>query len=278
MTPFVERLVNRHLMPGDELARIVDVGSVSAEMMVPEKEMADVDPSSLVVLKVRAYPARDIEGRVDFIAPVAETVGTERFVKVRTELPNEDGALKAEMTGVAKIHAGRRLVIQLMTRRIVRWIRTSPSSFNRILGHPPLNHPIQNTALFAFPRSQGHAEESNYFSNSSIFTSHLPSLCTEGDKPLVRANPSKGEDAKPQAKGSKESRLCPLGRQVKEAAATEHGAFCPPLFSNQFLYKTKANPSKGGDAKLTRLTFFSVGHDAPFREAMSVRLPSFWGH
>ena len=124
VTPFVERLVNRHLMPGDELARIVDVGSVSAEMMVPEKEMADVEPSSLVVLKVRSYPARDFEGRVDFIAPVAETVGTERFVKVRTELPNEDGALKAEMTGVAKIHAGRRLVIQLMTRRIVRWIRT----------------------------------------------------------------------------------------------------------------------------------------------------------
>ena len=28
------------------------------------------------------------------------------------------------MTGVAKIHAGKRLVIQLMTRRVVRWIRT----------------------------------------------------------------------------------------------------------------------------------------------------------
>ena len=124
VTPFIERLLNRHLLPGDELARIVDVDRVWAEMVVPEKEMADVHPGSPVMLKVRSYPARDFEGRVDFIAPVAETIGPARYVKVRTELPNEDGALKAEMTGVAKVHAGRRLVIQLMTRRAIRWIRT----------------------------------------------------------------------------------------------------------------------------------------------------------
>ncbi len=105
VTPFVERLLHSHLLPGDELARIVDVDRVSAEMLVPEKEMADVHPGSPVMLKVRSYPARDFQGRVDFIAPVAETIGTERFVKVRTELPNEDAALKAEMTGVAKVHA-----------------------------------------------------------------------------------------------------------------------------------------------------------------------------
>jgi multidrug resistance efflux pump len=124
VTPLVEQLLNEHLQPGDELFRIVDADRVSAELQVPEKEMSDVSPGSRVVLKVRSYPSRDFEGRVDFIAPVAETIEGQRFVKVRTELPNQDGALKSDMTGVAKIHAGRRLVIQLMTRRLIRWIRT----------------------------------------------------------------------------------------------------------------------------------------------------------
>ena len=124
VTPFVERLFAQHLEPGDELCRIVDLDGVSAELLVPEKEMSDVHPGSRVVLKVRSYPSRDFEGRVDFIAPVAETIGEQSYIKIRTELPNDDGALKTEMTGVAKIHGGRRLVIQLMTRRLIRWVRT----------------------------------------------------------------------------------------------------------------------------------------------------------
>ncbi len=139
VTPFVERLLNRHLLPGEEVVRLVDVDRVWAELLVPEKEMADVYPGSLVVLKVRSYPAIDYEGEVDFIAPVAETVNGELFVKVRTvirrtrtgfreewkEMSNEDGALKEEMTGVAKIYdADSRPIIRVMTRGLVRLIRT----------------------------------------------------------------------------------------------------------------------------------------------------------
>ena len=138
VTPFIERRMNSHLLPGDELARIVAVDRVTAELIVPEKEMDEVQPGSRVVLKVRSYPARDYAGHVNFIAPVAETIGAARFVKVRTELVTEDGsdrtadhedyqendALKPEMTGVAKIYADRRPIYQLMTHRIVRWIRT----------------------------------------------------------------------------------------------------------------------------------------------------------
>ena len=126
VTPFVQRLENKHLFPGDELLRIVDVDTVWAEMLVPEKEMADVRPGSTVTLKVRSYPACDFSGTVDFIAPVAVTTDDQLFVKVRTELINDDPdcALKKEMTGAAKIYGGRYKVIQLMYRRAYRWIRT----------------------------------------------------------------------------------------------------------------------------------------------------------
>ena len=123
VTPFVQRILNQRLVAGDEVCRIVDMDTVQIEMMVPEKEMADVKPAYPILMKVRAYPTDEFEGRVDFIAPVAETVFNQRFIKIRTEISNEDGMLKPEMTGVAKIHAGQRRIISLMTRRIIRWVR-----------------------------------------------------------------------------------------------------------------------------------------------------------
>ena len=77
-----------------------------------------------VYLIARSFPDQQFKGNVDFIAPVAETVDNERVVKIRSELDNGDRMLKPDMTGVAKIHAGPRKVIAVMTRRIIRWIRT----------------------------------------------------------------------------------------------------------------------------------------------------------
>ncbi len=227
-TPFVQKILNRHLQAGEEVCRIVDMDRVRAEMFVPEQEMGDVsgvsvamtmearaqdvreldvtltfqgdevrldvpalgavyvgaldkggetisgtwrhadaqlpltfdkdkmdseamagsssattalagvwdgtlgegklklrfEPGMPVRLKARSFPTREFEGNVDFIAPVAEMVDNARVIKIRTELDNGDGMLKPDMTGVAKIHAGRRQVIALMTRRIIRWFRT----------------------------------------------------------------------------------------------------------------------------------------------------------
>ena len=123
-TPFVERMLNQHLDPGGELCKIVDITRVTAEMQVPEKEMVDVRPGNPVWMKARSLPASDFQGRVDFIAPVAQTVNAQQMVVVRSELQNRDLLLKPEMTGVAKIYCGDRRIIDLITRRFVRWIRT----------------------------------------------------------------------------------------------------------------------------------------------------------
>jgi len=123
-TPFVERKVNQHLDPGGELCKIVDVSRVTVEMQVPEKEMVDVRPGNPVWMKARSLPSVDLQGRVDFIAPVAQTVNAQQMVVVRSDLQNDGLLLKPEMTGVAKIYCGNRRIIDLFTRRIVRWIRT----------------------------------------------------------------------------------------------------------------------------------------------------------
>ena len=46
------------------------------------------------------------------------------MVVVRSELQNDQLLLKPEMTGVARIYCGDRRIIDLMTRRMVRWVRT----------------------------------------------------------------------------------------------------------------------------------------------------------
>jgi multidrug efflux pump subunit AcrA (membrane-fusion protein) len=123
-TPYIERQLNHHLDAGDEVGKIVDLASVSVEMQVPEKELADVKYGNPVWMKARSLPAVDLEGRVDFIAPVAQTVNGQQMIVVRSELKNDDSLLKPEMTGVAYIYCGERRIVDLMTRRLVRWIRT----------------------------------------------------------------------------------------------------------------------------------------------------------
>jgi multidrug resistance efflux pump len=127
-TPFVERKLNQfwdvHLEAGNELMRLVEIRRVTVEMLVPEKELADVRPGNAIRMKANSFPSLDLEGRVDFIAPVARTVAEEQMVVVRSEVPNKDLMLKPDMTGVAKIYCGDRRIIDLLTRRIVRSIRT----------------------------------------------------------------------------------------------------------------------------------------------------------
>ena len=93
-------------------------------MQVPEKEMADIRPGNPVSMKARSLPSVDLQGRVDFIAPVAQTVSGQQMVVVRSELQNDNLLLKPEMTGVAKIYCGDRRIIDIMTYRLIRWIRT----------------------------------------------------------------------------------------------------------------------------------------------------------
>ena len=123
-TSFVERKLNQHLDPGDELCDIVDITRVTVEMQVPEKEMSDVQPGNPVWMKARSLPSVDLQGRVDFIAPVTQNVNGQQMVVVRSELSNEELLLKPGMTGVAKIYCGDRRIIDLITRRMIRWLRT----------------------------------------------------------------------------------------------------------------------------------------------------------
>src|SRR6266542_2709652 len=111
---------------GDLIAKVHALKTVTVEIAVPEKEIADIKIGRKVVLKARAYPGRTFEGEVNAIAPIANMQTDwqpERTVLVTTKLDNTAGLLKPEMTGNAKIYCGRQRLLDLVTRRFVRFIR-----------------------------------------------------------------------------------------------------------------------------------------------------------
>jgi putative peptide zinc metalloprotease protein len=119
-----ELLRGRQLAVGDEFVRLMNVDALQAELLVPEKEMEDVKRGSLVWIKVGALPNNYFQGRIDFIAPVAQVVDGQRMVAVHSRITEKNVLLKPGMTGVALIYAGKRPIISIATRRIQRWIKT----------------------------------------------------------------------------------------------------------------------------------------------------------
>jgi multidrug resistance efflux pump len=118
--------IGRNVKKGDLVAEVHEINTVTAEIAIPEKEFADVKLGQKLVLKARAYPQSSFAGTVRSIAPIMtapEDARAERTIMVITQLDNAEHLLKPEMTGNAKIYCGEQRLLDLVTRRLVRFIR-----------------------------------------------------------------------------------------------------------------------------------------------------------
>jgi putative peptide zinc metalloprotease protein len=125
-TPRMKEKIGQYVKKGDLVAKVLELSTVTAEIEIPEREIADVRVGQSVLLKARALAGRTFSGTVTAIAPaVASAEGQPwlKVVRVTTALDNADQLLKAEMTGTAKIICGRRSVLDLLTRRLARYFR-----------------------------------------------------------------------------------------------------------------------------------------------------------
>jgi HlyD family secretion protein len=135
---------NQLVKKGDLIAKVYDLKKITAEMVISERDIADVQVGQKVVLKARAYPEMTFHGKVTTIATAAQVsssssasslaqgqAGTQpptltrsavapKTVTITTEIDNDSLLLKPEMTGQAKISCGKRRLLDLMTRRLAR--------------------------------------------------------------------------------------------------------------------------------------------------------------
>jgi putative peptide zinc metalloprotease protein len=125
VTPRLKEKVGQHVNRGDLIAEVYELKTVSAEIAVSEKDIADVTVGAPVSLKARAYPERTFIGTVAAIAPAAISDGDlgERVFRVRVDIDNAADALKPAMTGTAKISSGTRSLFTILTRRVARVVR-----------------------------------------------------------------------------------------------------------------------------------------------------------
>ncbi|HNU70206.1 MAG TPA: efflux RND transporter periplasmic adaptor subunit [Thermodesulfobacteriota bacterium] len=147
ITPGLKEKIGQRLAEGDLFAVIENARTIIAEIKVPEEDIGAVAVGASVKFKLWAYPAEVLKGKVVAIAPVAfeqsrgrveqrtlseremlyETQGTFReqgkVVRVLSELSNEHGRLKTDMTGYAKIQSGNRTLAGAFLGWIERFFR-----------------------------------------------------------------------------------------------------------------------------------------------------------
>ncbi len=122
VTPRIEERVGQFFRRGDELCVIADVGTVTAEVAVPEEDVSLVRPGYDVSMKINTYPTRTFEGEVARLGARVREDGEERFLIVEVRAENRDELLKTGMLGTGKIWAGKRPIATLLLRKPVRWL------------------------------------------------------------------------------------------------------------------------------------------------------------
>jgi Cu(I)/Ag(I) efflux system membrane fusion protein len=89
--------------PGETLFRIVDTSTMWVLAEVYEQDLAFVKVGDMAKVTVNTWPDRSFPGRVTFIYP---SVGKEsRTAKLRIEVVNPDGLLRADMAATVEIEA-----------------------------------------------------------------------------------------------------------------------------------------------------------------------------
>jgi multidrug efflux pump subunit AcrA (membrane-fusion protein) len=108
---------------GDEICEIVSCGRMLVETPVSEKDVIDVREGMPVKLKARSLPAASFAGKVVSVPPVAIDRMNRTVLIVTSQVENPRHLLKPGMTGTARIYCGKHRLIDLLTRKIIRFVR-----------------------------------------------------------------------------------------------------------------------------------------------------------
>ncbi|MEP6767576.1 MAG: GAF domain-containing protein [Acidobacteriota bacterium] len=121
VTPRIEERVGQFFARGAELCVIADVRTATAEVAVPEADVARVSVGERVALKLNPYPTRGFAGTVTRVGSHVREEEKDRFVIVEVKVDNPAGLLKTGMLGQAKISTSRVPIIVALLRKPGRY-------------------------------------------------------------------------------------------------------------------------------------------------------------
>lgn len=104
--------------PGMTLARLNGIASVWIDTAVPESQVATIKAGTPVTVTMAAYPAETFTGTVKAFLP--EGNRDSRTQRLRIELPNGDGRLKAGMSAQVNIQGQPNRVLAIPAEAVIR--------------------------------------------------------------------------------------------------------------------------------------------------------------
>ena len=105
------------------LFEIAPLDSYRVIVRVPDSEIARVAPDRLGTLVLSALPDRHFDLHVVRVTPIAEQTDGANTFRVEARLDDISPQLRPNMEGVAKIDAGRHLLIWAWTHHLIDAIR-----------------------------------------------------------------------------------------------------------------------------------------------------------
>jgi hypothetical protein len=109
---------------GDTLFKLAHVDDVYVEIEVAESDVHEVTVGQQGEIALASRPQRTFGVRVTKIEPVAQTKEEGNVFIARAEFPAKaPGWWRPGMTGVSKLHAGRRSILWVLTHRTVDFLR-----------------------------------------------------------------------------------------------------------------------------------------------------------
>lgn len=133
--------VGRYFKEGQNFFELSDLSEVWVEMDVYEHDSSIVKLGQEVLLEFSSSPGEPVRGEIDFINPILDSKS--RTLKVRTTIPNTDGALKPGMIAEASltvVFGGNPLVVPRTAiidtgKRKVVWVKITEKRFEAKIIH-----------------------------------------------------------------------------------------------------------------------------------------------
>ena len=122
VTPHVEDLVGRKLLPGDTFAEVVDTSRAIVDVAIDADDVLLLHPGEKASIKLEGFPTRTFHGVVTVVSPRSQVQGTDRFFFARVLVPNADSAIRDGMQGRGKVLTGWSPAGKVIFRRPAIWI------------------------------------------------------------------------------------------------------------------------------------------------------------
>jgi multidrug resistance efflux pump len=142
---FVQEKTGQHLKVGDVVAVVEDPRTALLRVGIPECYAALLKEGAPVQAKVRGFPNRTFAGTVRSISPIVVEQQEDRtrqasaeqdptvlrsldsppvhVIPILVEVPNEDGVLKTDMTGYAKVRVRNTSVAYALVHPVIDFVR-----------------------------------------------------------------------------------------------------------------------------------------------------------